>query len=340
MKTMQWIGCALALLAVAGLTGCLERKEKIKINADGSAEIVVTIKGDPEDIEGGDPMPTEQAGWRVRDDFDTDSNGKRTQTREGILKIARGGEWPSSYAAAGTEDAEIGLRFPTGLMIETRPDGTYYHFHRVYQAREHARFEYVREQLQETLDKMGDVSPDQYTQEQREKLVDAIRQYEAAKQLEFTVAAARAMNDWSQDRVLKLRQAVANYFDAIDVHPLAQKLGEPESESRDREIAEFSTNMVEDVRTALVNEMQSWGLGTVEQEQLLAAHARESARRMMTEDIGDEHFTITIQMPGEIVAHNGEPREDGEVQWTFPGKALMDRNQEIMVTSRVIRKHN
>lgn len=342
MNTVRWIGCAFAMLVVAGVAGCVERKEKIKINTDGSAEIVVTIKGDPEDIESGDPMPTERSGWRVRDSFDTDSNGKRSQTREAVLKVSAGGEWPASYAASGTEDAEIGLRFPTGLMIETRPDGTYYHFRRVYQAREHARFEYMREQLQEMVEGMGEgTTPDQYTEEQRESLVDALRKYEAAKQLEYTVSAARSMNDWPQDRILKLRQAVADYFNSIDIRPLARKLGEPESESRDREIAAFSNDMVENVRTALVHEMESWGLGTVEQEELLAAHARESARRMMTEDIGDEHFEIRVEMPGEIVAHNGEQDQDsGAIVWSFPGKALMDRDQEIMVTSRVIRKRN
>lgn len=335
MRRIHLLPIAVMLTVSLGLTGCLERKEKIKVAADGSAEIAATMKGDPSDLTTGDSMPTVQTGWRVNDSFETDKDGKKTQTREAVIRVAAGGEWPASYAAAGTEDAEVGLKFPTGLTIETRADGTYYHFHRVYRAREEAKFEYVREAMKDQLDKLSGVEPENMTQEQRETLVDALRQFEAAKQMEFVVTAARTMNDWPQDRVLKVRQAIADYFNRIDIAPVVRKLSEPASDARDGAIQEFADGMIGDVKTALVNEMQSWGISTGEQEQMLAAYERESRRRAVTEDIGDDHFEIAIEMPGEIIAHNGTRAEDGAVTWEFPGKALMDRDQEIMVSSRV-----
>jgi len=46
---------------------------------------------------------------------------------------------------------------------------------------------------------------------------------------------------------------------------------------------------------------------------------------------------VRVEVPGEIVAHNGHSREGQAVQWIFDGKALMDRDQPVMVTSRVAR---
>lgn len=335
MRRFGWIPTMAAAITTLALCGCLERKETITIHANGSAEIAGTFRGDPTDLNHGDSMPSEASGWKTRDSRETDKDGNEKVTREASMRIAAGGAWPASFAAEGSENAEIALRYPTGLMIETRDDGTYYHFRRVYQAREQARFEYMRQELQKKLDEMAGTEPEQLSPEQRQSLVDALRQFEMVKQTEFALSAARAMDDWPQDRVLKVRQAVADYFAHIDTRRIAEKLGEPASEARDRAIQEFANEMVGGVKDTLVAEMQARGTGTIEQERLLAAYDREARKRGITEDIGDDFFEITLRMPGEVVAHNGQESGDGAIRWEFSGNSLMDRDQEIMVTSRV-----
>jgi hypothetical protein len=55
----------------------------------------------------------------------------------------------------------------------------------------------------------------------------------------------------------------------------------------------------------------------------------------VTEDLNDERFTIRVEMPGQIVAHNGDNRAGNIVTWTFAGEFLHDRTIELLVTSRV-----
>ncbi|MBL8878050.1 MAG: hypothetical protein JNG88_02930 [Phycisphaerales bacterium] len=335
MRRSYWPITIAVAFATFALAGCLERKEKITIHADGSAEITATFRGDQSDLTTGDALPTDASGWKTRETRETDKDGNEKVTREAALRIPAGGEWPAGFAPQGSAASEIALEFPTGLMIETRPDGAYYHFRRVYQARPHARFEYAREDLQKKLDEIAGTEPEQLTPQQRQTLVDALRQFEAVKQTEFVLSAARAMDDWPQDRVLKARQVVADYFAHIDTQRVAEKLGEPASEARDRAIQEFAEDMIGGVKNVLIQEMQSRGAGTVEQERMLAAYDREATKHEISEDIGDDFFEITIVMPGEVIAHNGDATEDGAIKWQFPGKALMDRDQEVMVTSRV-----
>ena len=64
-------------------------------------------------------------------------------------------------------------------------------------------------------------------------------------------------------------------------------------------------------------------------------YALEKKRREVTEDLQDEKFEIRIQMPGQIVAHDGDEVEGSTVTWKFDGKAMNDRPQTVRVTSRV-----
>ena len=72
-------------------------------------------------------------------------------------------------------------------------------------------------------------------------------------------------------------------------------------------------------------------------ELFFEAHDEEQARRAVTEDLNDETWEIRVELPGEIVAHNGTDRDQQGVIWGFPGKALYDRDHVLMVTSRVSR---
>jgi len=57
----------------------------------------------------------------------------------------------------------------------------------------------------------------------------------------------------------------------------------------------------------------------------------------ITQDIGDDRFEVSVQMPGTIISHNADSKVNNIVTWSFPGKMLYDRRIEMMVTSRVAR---
>ena len=57
--------------------------------------------------------------------------------------------------------------------------------------------------------------------------------------------------------------------------------------------------------------------------------------RNATEDLSDEHWEVRVRMPGEVIAHNADKVENGELVWEFPALAIQDRDHKLKATSRV-----
>jgi len=59
----------------------------------------------------------------------------------------------------------------------------------------------------------------------------------------------------------------------------------------------------------------------------------------ITEELGGHHFEIEVEMPGVVIAHNGDhENHEGEasvVKWSFDGKAFRDRPHELQAISRM-----
>ena len=89
MTAIKYFGFLPALL-LAFSSGFIKRSEKITIFEDGRVMLETEIKGDPDDVYNGDAMPTADAGWRVEDDIQTDSEGKKELTRQATREIAAG----------------------------------------------------------------------------------------------------------------------------------------------------------------------------------------------------------------------------------------------------------
>jgi hypothetical protein len=332
------------LLLAAGLLltpGCLERKETIRVDRDGSVRIRVEVDGDPGDFAGGDALPDKHTGWKTQDEIETDDNGKEIKHRVATRRFSAGQPLPDSYADPDGPQYGIALMFPTTLEIERRPDGTYYHFKRVYEARAEARYEVYRELLKDVFKELGELAgkdPAELTDEQRTRLVEILRLLEALKRTEYVVAGAEALEDeWPQHYGLLLRQALMDHFQRADAAELAGLLGQPNTPERNDAINTFGDELIAAAREVLREELLELRVPRDQIELFFAAHDEEEARRAVTEDLEDETWEVRVEMPGEIVAHNGTDRDETGVIWGFPGKALYDRDHVLMVTSRVAR---
>ena len=71
-------GLLLALALALTISGCLERKETIRVARDGSVQMRVEWEGDPGDFSKGDTLPTQHTGWATEDEIVTDDEGKET----------------------------------------------------------------------------------------------------------------------------------------------------------------------------------------------------------------------------------------------------------------------
>jgi len=327
----------LALTALA-LPGCLERKETIRVHRTGAVNLEIEISGDPADFASGDALPEEAGGWTVKDETQTDERGRQTQKRTARMSVPAGRPLPETFALEDSPSAATALRFPTEVRIEKRPDGTYYHFRRVYEPREGARYEYYTHLFQESgaFKQIQGKDPADLTDEEREQLLRQLRVLEALKRCEFVRTAATSLErPWPQHYELLLRRALLNHFEQADLGPVLELLRQPQSEERDAQVNRYGEELVEASRDTLRAQLEELRVPRREIEAFFEAYDEEQARRAVTEDLGDERFRVRVELPGELVAHNGDSVDGGAVVWEFGGKALMDREHVLMATSRV-----
>ncbi|MBU0638206.1 MAG: hypothetical protein KKB50_05015 [Planctomycetes bacterium] len=342
MTANQHLQCLLLLAtgALIGVAGCLERKETIRVARDGAVEIEIQYKGDPEDFATGDAMPDQHSGWRVVDEVKTDDEGKQEQTRRGRLRFAAGQPLPDSYASPHDPDYVTALAFPTEVTVERRRDGWYYHFRRVYEGRQYARFAYYRRLVEQDkeLQTLMQGDPSELSDEARTQLITRLRKVEALQHAEYLASAAETLaEEWPQHYGLLLRQTLLNNLEQPNIEPILELLDAPQSAERDTAIDDFGRRLVEEARDQLRDTMRELRLPRDQIAAFDAAYDEEQARWAVTEDIGDEAWEIRLKLPGELVASNGERQEDGFVAWCFDGEALRDRNVVLMATSRLAR---
>ena len=143
-----WIFAGAAVLLCA-LAGCMRRKETITINPDGRVNISLEYDGGLADVTEGDAMPSEASGWQVvteeRVTETDDGKPSKEMTITGEASFEPGGPLPFTFGDPDDPYFDAYLHFPTTLVVEERPDGTYYHFYRVYDSRPWAQIEAWRE---------------------------------------------------------------------------------------------------------------------------------------------------------------------------------------------------
>jgi len=329
---------ALALAATLGAlaSGCLERIEKITIRSDRSAELVSTFKGDPADFEHGDALPRAGGPWAVKEARESSKgSGDDKLIRTATLTIPPGGMIPGTYAQAPADEA-VSLRFPTSLTVESRADGQYIHFARTYLAREDAPFTIAKRRFQEEpeLKRLADAEPASLTENDRRRLIEAFRQIEMEKELRYVRAGVAALNR-PQDVGLRIREAAVAAGNSFDPAKALALLAMPQSDERDRAIAELSGEFLLAITHALNIAIAAEKLTADEINAFSDAYEKARRIREVTEDLADERWEVRVKMPGRIVAHNADEVENDELVWTFDSAALMDAERELLATSVV-----
>src|SRR5262249_27319264 len=182
----------------------------------------------------------------------SDKDGKPRLTRTATLSVAAGQAIPDSYATPDDPRYAVGLRFPTSLAVERRPDGTYYHFRRTYLHRDDARYTWVRRTLDELPEykALKAKDPAKLSNDERAKLIDAFKTIEIDKQLPFVDGGSAATPGQPQDVALAIRTAVVRFGDASPSRTILDLLSQPESADRDASIDALAKSFLAGARKA------------------------------------------------------------------------------------------
>ncbi len=338
LKPRHFVG--FTVLSLVTLTaGCLERKESIRVARDGSVALELEFTGDLGDFDTGDAMPQREAGWSVQRNEKTDDQGKTEVRLLASLSTACGEPLPDSFAARGDRNRDAALSFPTEVSIEQRPDGTYYHFKRTYQARQYARYAFLQRELETArLKELSAKDSADLSDEERGEFVRALQRIEGLKRAEFAFAAIeQARVGWPQDVGLIAQRAIREHFEQGETPRLTQLLRQPNSEQRDRDIQQLSRELIEQTRPVLRAALERQKIPARQIAAFFDALDAVEARDAVTEDLADESWKIRLELPGELIAHNADELDEGQLLWEFDAKSLHDRDKLLMATSRVAR---
>ncbi|MCA9283579.1 MAG: hypothetical protein KDA22_00075 [Phycisphaerales bacterium] len=338
-------GTALVAVLVAALfAGCLERKERITVYENGLVEVTLENSSDSlAELEGPDPLPGPFAGWMVETGEELQDDGKMRHTLRATALFPPDVPLPETWAAERDPVAPSALRFPTTVTIETRRDGTWYHFRRVYEPRAWAAVAHLQDVfLKAPMANLEGTPPDALTPEQRQSVANALARYEAERMILFgrhaffEITPERGQDGWLlvEDRLRAVAQeAVVGAGDLLVAPP-----GETPTEAarRNKAIEDATTRFKAQLKDALQLALrQECSYGGTELQHFFASLDRQQTTFEVTEDLNDDSFEITLQLPGTVMATNAASHAGGAATWSFRGDELHDRSIELMASSRV-----
>lgn len=332
---------ALAVTATClALVGCVKRSETIRIEPDGTAHLEVVFEGDAGDIREGDAMLEDPGPWEVKDEIETKDDGEQELTRTATLIVPPGAEFPAHYAGNDGELAELALVFSTSLRIEERPDGTYYHFKRVYHRRDWAGIDYFRrKELEQGLKKLEEKDAAELTDVDRQDIANALLKFEAIKTIVLAEAAAGALGPpLPQDDWLAVHRGISEVFDRINPGQVMALL-QLEGEEADAQIAAAVQQVTDDLEATIERILNQRDPSGAVARAFMDQYDRQRRRYAITEDLQDEVWGVALKLPGRVVGHNADSDdvdlENSVVEWEFEGETLNDRDHVLLATSVV-----
>lgn len=327
-------------LAALLIGGCLERKETIRITPLGGAHVELEYRGEPQQFETADALPSAKAGWAVQRTVSLDDNGKEEVTLVASRKFEPREDLAANYASKDDPDAQLYLQFPTSLQIDRRPDAVYLHFRRVYASRAWAFVQFWQDQfVDDDIKKRAEKPVEEMSPEDRVRIVRAFAGFEFFKQLELFESAVRRLDTpIAQDVWLAARQAVLEKLESTDWDVVVAELVAAPEEQRDEKFEAASRALLEESHRAFLNTLAQHGVGEEQRARLATDFARASKSYRITAETGGHAFQIRVHMPGEVVAHNADKvDDDGAAVWEFSGEAFRDRPYELMITAKLPR---
>lgn len=343
-ETFRWshrltLGAALAV--AAALCGCLERKERITIESDGSSSVLLEYSTDDErELTDGDAMPSERGGWEVERASERKQDGGTRFTLRAQRRFASDERMPRSMALAGDADQELALQSETDIWIEDRGDEVVCHFRRLYPKREWAEIAAMqKEHIDDRLAAIREKPASELTMEDRAEILRAITAFEIAKIRHFgRLAFLESTPEGPQDGWLAVSAALEELEASRNVEPLIDVMFSEEAEDSKKQKAwetaqkRFERDVI-DTFESMLRERCYYGA----RKARLCTQALERQLReyRITEGLGDDSFEVEVRLPGTVVGTNAGTQAGDSVTFRFRGTDLRDRDIELLASSRL-----
>jgi len=331
-----------AMMALA-ITGCLERKEEIRVRPDGAVQMTARFEGTADELSGPFALPDAQHGWTVKqitkadEDNGSKVNGEDAErVLEATASFAARAELPSTFG----DGTDVYLEFPTRVWRETRGDGTYVHFRRRYVSRPFAFVNKFKQVLvEDKLEELDNEDKKFKDLERAEKkdILQSFARFEMHKQIELLRRATGFVSvDGMQAAWLHSCNTLEGVFKDFIDNDLDRLLDEMTEDEAGKRLEAIGESLPKQALAAFFEEFRKRSDSESLVENLKAAYERESLRFRITEAMRTHAFEIKLELPGEIVAHDVNAKvEEGRILWNFNGEYFCDRTVELMATSKL-----
>ena len=314
----------IAMLITILCVGCLEREECLRVHQNGTVDAHWRVCGDQDDICQGLRLPA-GAPWKISQYLEKKANHPKFHYHAEAQFASM-----DAYQQATTFGGED-IEMESSLRIVNVPGKTFYHFRRIYNARDWWKFQQAKDrnlpkhlQLRVTEHGLASLKP-----EEQQKFLAGLASFEREKRMLLVndvLGRTMIAKPFSLQQLTAIRnQLNAVYVKNITPRRIKQLLAMDES-AQTREVQRIQ-QLLADQEQAVWNNHPEIPYRSYWQQ--------EKNRHALSEDLQDEQFVIRVTLPGQIILTNGAKTSDSEVRWQFPGKELANHHIPLEATSVV-----
>ncbi|MGH9870435.1 MAG: hypothetical protein ACREAA_20055 [Candidatus Polarisedimenticolia bacterium] len=317
---------ATALAGALALAGCFSREENLVIRPDGSVLATVTMQGDEADYLSGERLEA-PSGWSASEEARVE-NGERQITAVWKAELPGLNRYPRSFARPGDSGAEASVLMQTSLDVEEHPDRRVYRFRRVFTGRRAGMYAALRsEMVPSGLQDKAEKDPDGLSAEERERLFAGYASYES----EATLLRARnALGRAVREGVMDL-ESFEPTLEALRSF-LKERLSEEALRSLfllpDDEQGQAMDRLHKDIRRQMESAAPS-----ATRAGLREILDREERIFEVSQDLTDDGFQLTVQLPGTVVEANSRDVRADQVLWQIAGSDLLEGDLVLTAVS-------
>ncbi len=302
------------------ITGCLEKKEKLSVSETGEIEVEWKISGDKKDAHEGLKLP-QGTNWTTREWQEVQENGKEKFFHQAQAQFANMDAYLKAMSL-GEEDLQI----QGDLKIERIDKGNFYHFERLYLARDLGKFQAIKkEEIDPKLGKqvsqkgIYSLSP-----EDQQKYVQGLINFEIRKRI-LLVCDALGKTYLSQNFPLslidKVKKELKNEYQKSFDYALVQEILSSPKQKLPHKIKKIEEKLTKKQKSVLENIFREYPQVNYQKNLQKTLHGYK-----LSEDLTDESFELTLTLPGKIIMTNGVKVNKNTVTWKFHGKELIGKH--------------
>jgi len=298
--------------------------------------VTYEVEGSAAELAAAPGLPA-AAGWTLDSETvsaaEPGSGEAEKITRVWTRQLADLNSYPETFHAAGEDAPAWAPRSETSLLMEEQPGRTIYTFTRRYLGRRAGKFAELEkmagngEILQRAReDGFAGLSPDE-----RDALFMALAEYEAAAMwLRVRDALGRGVLEGVIDTGAYNAGAsrVEQFLQERLTGSYLQRYFALDEAAQDRELDLLRQDLRQEVMRLLPPSRSG---------RLVELLAEEEQRFQATQDLGDDGFSLEVQLPGTVVAGNALELDGGSALWTFDGSALSEG--DLVLTAISVLEH-